>query len=75
MKVVIDTIADSGGCRARIVEIVGCDEGMLLVRENGRPGRISLEIIVDWAPVDIGVTLTWPLGTWIRKRDPGFICF
>ena len=41
MKVVIDTIAEDGGCRARIVEIVGCDEDMLLVQENGRPKKIG----------------------------------
>ena len=76
MKVVVDTISEcGGGCRVRIVEILSCQKGVLLVWEKGKLDRIAVDQIVDWAPVHIGAPQTLPVGEWIRKRDPDFVCF
>lgn len=75
MKIVVDTISECGGCRVRIVEILSCQEGKLLVWEKGRLARIAVDQIVDWAPVYLDAPPALPIGDWLKKPDPDFVCF
>jgi hypothetical protein len=73
MQIVIDTIDPEGGCRALIVEPIGCDGSVLVVRRNRRDMRIPLSSIADWSPID-EEDASLELDRWITRRSE-HLCF